>query len=249
MCIIEDLQSTHGTIVEGQRVGAERHTLTSGETIEIGNYKIIYERSGIAQPDDKEVVLSSAEPIVVVVPDIIPVVEPNGHNGRYQPPLGLYKDHSRYLEYLPGIYHSYYTTRYLALLESLLAPIEWTIENFDLFLDPQTAPASFLQWLGNWFGLTFDDSWSEAQQRTLLREAHALYKMRGTAWALGRLLEIYTGIQAEIIDVDEQLEAHTFWVKVPLAEDKRQRSHVEQLIDAHKPAHTKYRLVFTGKES
>jgi phage tail-like protein len=246
---IKDL-STHGTSVQNQKLSHDApYTLESGDVIEIGSYRLTYERSGVPSLDTHESTAPHTETEVTIGPEVAPSWGLNGQNGRYQPPPGLYKDHSRYLQYLPGIYHSHYTIRFLALLESLLAPIEWTIENFDLFLDPQTAPTYFLDWLGNWFGLTFDGSWSEEKQRILLQEAHTLYKMRGTAWALSRLLHIYTEVQPEIIDEAEQLEAHTFWVKLPLPESKRQRSHIEQLIDAHKPAHTRYRLVFTGKES
>ena len=69
------------------------------------------------------------------------------------------------LSYLPGIYHTEFMSHFLAIFEAVLFPVEWQIDNFDLFLDPGTAPRNFLPWLANWFDIVFDSTWSEAQQR------------------------------------------------------------------------------------
>jgi len=168
-------------------------------------------------------------------------------NGRYQLPPGLSATYSRYLEYLPEIYHggpNSFITRFLALLESILSPIEWNIDNFDLYLDPKAAPASFLPWLANWYEMTFDESWSEASQRQLLAEAHTIYPRRGTVWALRRILEIYSGVTPDINDQGRSLEAFTFTVRFPLREQQINRTAIERIINANKPAHTNYSLIF-----
>ena len=163
-------------------------------------------------------------------------------------PPGLSLTHSRYLEFLPEIYRAggekSFIARFLALLESILAPLEWTVDNFDLYLDPKTAPVGFLPWLANWYDLTFDESWDEAAQRTLLIEAHLIYRRRGTAWALRRLLEIYTGRPVEIDDQNDNLEDFTFAVRIAGSEREMSRTAVERLINANKPAHTSYTLQF-----
>lgn len=139
--------------------------------------------------------------------------------------------------------------RFLAIFESVLTPIEWDIDNFDLYLDPRTAPSEFLPWLSGWFSITFDSTWSEEQRRALLSEAHQIFARRGTRWALSRVLEIYTGVQPEIVDLDEKADPFTFTVRVPLAEDDVDRLLVERIIDASKPAHTNYKLLFeTGNK-
>ncbi len=178
-------------------------------------------------------------------------------------PPGLSLRSQRLLRYLPGIYHTDFMARFLGIFEAILTPIEWTVDNFDLFLDPGTAPGGFLPWLAAWFDITFDPSWSEAQRRQLLREAHRLYARRGTRWALSRVLEIYTGTVPTIEDTDPALEPHTFRVtltrrvappdvahpdrshaKSPPAPSSPTREMVERLIDAHKPAHTGYALEY-----
>jgi phage tail-like protein len=159
-------------------------------------------------------------------------------------PPGLERDSQRLITYLPGIYHTAFMRRFLGIFEAILTPIEWQIDNFDLFLDPGAAPAGFLPWLASWFDVAFDPSWDEVQRRQLLREAHQIYARRGTKWALSRVLEIYTGESPTIVDVDEDLAPFSFKVVLPHAAARRERAMIERLIDAHKPAYTLYTLEF-----
>ena len=133
---------------------------------------------------------------------------------------------------------------FLAVFESILAPIEWNVDNFDLFLNPKTAPTDFLPWLANWFEITFDSTWSEEQHRTLLSEAQEIYARRGTKWALSRVLEIYTGQEPEIDDTNEALEAFTFTVELPVRKRDVNQELIEAIINTNKPAHTLYSLKF-----
>jgi phage tail-like protein len=168
---------------------------------------------------------------------------PPAHDDFFPPGLGY---HSRsLLAYLPGIYQTEFVSRFLALFESILTPMEWNIDNFDLFLDPGTAPSDFLTWLEEWFDITFDPTWNDTQRRRLLREAHTIYARRGTRWALSRVLEIYTGSSPTIVDVDATLEPFTFRVTLPMAAARLGREVIEHLIDAHKPTHTMYTLDFS----
>lgn len=174
-------------------------------------------------------------------------LEDMDRNGSLQPmPPGLERYSTRLLNYLPPIYHSDFMSRFLALFESILMPVEWTIDGFDMFLDPETAPAGFLPWLANWYMASFDDTWNEAQQRTFLKEAHKIYARRGTRWAMERILEIYTETSPQIDDDSPHLEPLTFRVHIPRPESDFDRELVENLIDSHKPAHTIYQLTFEG---
>ena len=161
-------------------------------------------------------------------------------------PPGLTIHSQRLLQYLPGIYETDFMDRFLALFESILLPIEWNVDNFDLFLDPGTSPYYFLPWLANWYDIAFDTSWNEAQRRTFLKEAYRLYARRGTPWALRRLLEIYTGCEPEIIEFSNPQEPFTFTVRFPKDNAQGKRELIERLIDANKPTHTVYTLEFSG---
>ena len=160
-------------------------------------------------------------------------------------PPGLERHSIRYLNYLPSIYHDDTTSRLMALFESIMVPVGWNIENFDMFLDPRTAPADFVDWLAEWFQFGFDHSWTEKKKRLVLTECHQLYARRGTRVALSRLLEIYTGHPPEIVEA-EQLP-FTFTVRLPFRERDVNRQMVEQIIEANKPAHTNYILDFDSR--
>jgi phage tail-like protein len=156
--------------------------------------------------------------------------------------LGIYSQ--RLLNYLPGIYQTDFMSRFLALFESILIPIEWNVDNFDIYLDPGTAPLDFLPWLANWYMILFDSTWSEPQRRTLLNEAHQIYARRGTRWALSRVLEIYLGQKPEISEFTNEKEPFTFSVNLPIIKEKVNQELVEAIIDSSKPAHTTYRLTY-----
>lgn len=206
----------------------------------------VVEKKAVTPPLDRT---SYSPPTVVTTPYTLVPLESGekGGNGRYTPPPGLLFNHSNYLRYLPDIYHTdpdSFLIRFLALLESILAPIEWNIENFDLYLDSKITPMPFLPWLANWFEITFDDNWNETSQRQLLAEAHRIYPRRGTVWALRRILEIYTGVRPDIDDQSSDLEPFTFTVRFPLREQQVNRTALERIINANKPAHTNYNLLF-----
>ena len=155
-------------------------------------------------------------------------------------PTGLSRQSVEYFQYLPAYFQDDFSLRFLALFESILMPIEWHIDHFDLYLDPGTAPGSFLPWLMEWFDLHFDDVWEEEQKRAFLQEAHFIFASRGTRLALSRVLEIFTGVTPEIDDQRDDLPPFTFSVVIPLRVDEGKRPFVEQLIETHKPAHTQY---------
>lgn len=197
-----------------------------------------------------EIIKRAVETPSLGAPPTEPPQPPSAPPAAYYPgdgivPPGLSTHSTRLLNFLPGIYHTDFMSRFLALFESILIPIEWNVDNFDLFLDPGTTTRDFLPWLANWFALTFDSTWSDAQRRTLLKEAYRIYARRGTRGALSRILEIYTGRKPEIIDTGDDLKPFTFTVRLPLRQQEVNQELVEALIDANKPAHSTYSLEFS----
>ena len=51
----------------------------------------------------------------------------------------------------------------------------------------------------------------------------------------------------EINDSDEKVEPYTFSIKIPKSEKSLDLEIIEELIDAHKPAHTSYKLEVGSK--
>ncbi len=258
-CTLTDLDSANGTLVNGEKLPADAPQLLPDKAIiQIGPFELQFRQipvepkaEELLPPPPKEKVPPPKvkKPVATVkprTPPSKPELEAETERpipGDIQPPPGLTIHSQRLLNYLPSSYQTDFMSRFLGIFESILTPIEWNIANLDLFLDPQAAPADFLPWFTSWFDLTFDDSWSEAQRRTILVEAHDIYLYRGTKRALGRVLEIYTDSVPEIIDLADEQSPFTFTVKLPLAQKERQNL-IEQLINAHKPAHTNYQLVF-----
>ncbi|SEP63828.1 phage tail protein domain-containing protein [Solimonas aquatica] len=67
-------------------------------------------------------------------------------------------------------------------------------------LDPRIAPPEALDWLGSLLGLVMDPCWPERAKRRMLREASALFAIRGTPAALQRMVEIFSGGEVLIIE-------------------------------------------------
>jgi phage tail-like protein len=197
----------------------------------------------IKKPAPKKAKVEEAPPITPKKPPP-PPPEPEPESApepQYPIPPGLSEKSIRYLDYLPGIYRTEFMEKFMALFESILMPIEWNVDNFDLFLDPSTVPDDFLPWLSNWFEIYFDSSWKVEQRRQLLAEAHRIFARRGTRWALSRLLEIYTQQTPEIIEFEKGMQPYTFKVVIKRKADIDE-TLMMRMINANKPAHTSYTL-------
>lgn len=258
-CTVTDLDSANGTELNGQPLAGNVPTvLNHRDVLEIGPFTVTYEQIPIApakpepkpkakpKPPAKPKSERKAKPKIKASPAPPPsfFVEPTYLPEYDKAPPGLSMDDSRYLEYLPSSYHSDFMARFLALFESILGPIEWGANNFDIFLSPRTAPVGFVPWLASWFDLEFDSTWTESQKRILLSEAHQLFARRGTKYSLSRILEIYTGEKPVIEDLQEEQDAFIFTIRLPVSEDVVDRKLIERMIDANKPAHTSYQLLF-----
>ena len=149
---------------------------------------------------------------------------------------------SRYLRYMPGLFHDAdFLGRMLLIFEALWEPLEWRQNHIHLYFDPRTAPAEFLGWLASWLGLTLDKHWPEERRRLLLTEAMELYRWRGTPYGLGRMIEVCTGLTATISEEPDRQFVMRVRVKIP--KDSYVRSEmIERLIQVHKPAHVGYVL-------
>jgi phage tail-like protein len=270
-CTLTDLESTNGTTVDGEDAPPGMALpLNDGAVIVVGPFTLRLEAIAVMVPETPapEPVPEPAEPVAPEperkaaeqeapqvrrrVRQVAPPAAPpaNGQGIAFdpaEPPPGLTLRSERLLDYLPGIYHTDFVARFLGIFESILVPVEWTVDNFDLFLSAGTAPAAFLPWLANWYTISFDATWSEAQRRALLAAAPAIYARRGTRWALARVLEIYTGAEPEIVEFDDEADPFTFAVRFPFARGETDETLLQQIVDASKPAHTNYRLQFAGE--
>ena len=168
---------------------------------------------------------------------------------------------SSYLQYLPAPYHEDpFLARFLLIFESILEPIERTIDNLRYYFDPRVAPEEFLAWLASWVGVELDEHWTLSQQRELIAQAALLHRWRGTRRGLREHVRLYVGRPPLIVEnfdgfrlgqdamlgvttrLGEQ-QPHTIAVTV-LAEDPQciDEQVVRRIIESQKPAHVAYTL-------
>ena len=271
-CILTDLGSTNGTSINDQPIAPNLPiALSESMTVVIGPYSLVVRERPEQEEVKPEPVQEKEEPAPVVPkkepepeakPEPKKPVEPpseppkpprppvrvNGSQSSEpdfsKPPVGLRIHSERLLNYLPGIYHTDFMARFLGIFESILTPIEWTVDNFDLYLHAQTAPAGFLPWLAQWYDIAFDATWDERQRRDLLTHAYEIFALRGTKKALSQVLEIYTGRSPEIIDLDDDDNPFSFTVRLPVTRAEIDPEIIEQIIEQSKPAHTTYKLFY-----
>jgi phage tail-like protein len=181
------------------------------------------------------------------------------------------------LRYLPAPFHQdpesrHFLDRLLAYFDSVLWQPTAIGRSFPAYLDAEAAPVgAFLDWLGSWFDWEFLAAWPEATRREMIAEAIPYFRTRGTAKGLRRLLQWHTGIADPYPVVLEHFRlrdrppapplhiggfplapgasefAHVFTLVLPAAA-VTDRTQVEALIEAQKPAHThcELRLIEPG---
>jgi phage tail-like protein len=112
-----------------------------------------------------------------------------------------------YLNFLPAIYGEVdFLGRFLSILEQAFDPTVQTDDTLWAYLDPLTAPESFLPFLAHWVGWELDPRWSIDAQRRLIRNAIELYRWHGTKRGLHTYLHLYTGLPEERINIQEDFK-------------------------------------------
>jgi phage tail-like protein len=192
---------------------------------------------------------------------------PKSGNGWISPPLAATPPTSTYLQYLPAPFHEDpFVGRFLLIFESILSPIERTIDNVAAFFDPRLTPPELLPWLASWVGLELDENWPLAQQRQLVLWATRLYRWRGTRRALREHLRLYTGRTPLIVENFDGMRlgqdaslgvnstlgvggARPHWITVTVLSERPAELDeriVRQIIELEKPAHVGYTLHIRG---
>ena len=169
---------------------------------------------------------------------------------------------SSYLQYLPALYRDdKFVEQFILIFESILRPLENTVNNLDLYLDPKITPEPFLPWLAFWLDLSLDPTWPINRRRELVKSGAELYRWAGTKRGLSEYLRIYTGNVPEIYEFipgmqlghDTQLGIDTklgssgtgyhFTINLDLDEDSTINTDtVRAIVESQKPAHSVYTL-------
>lgn len=201
-------------------------------------------------------------------------------------------------EILRGDGEGGFLDRYLKVFEALLSgrddvpaadavdALEKTIAAMPTLMDPGLTPVQeetvgppptppaltspFLDFLGRWVALTFDQNWGLDKRREWLRRIVPLYKQRGTFAGLSAYLAMFVGNQARVEELSGGFivgikpssivgvstfiagaPAYYFRVRLiygffPTPFDfttwKNLRASTRAIVDVEKPAHTYYTL-------
>jgi phage tail-like protein len=246
---LTDLLSSNGTFVNGDRLPPNQpRLLTNGARIQIGPFLLTYQ----VGEDDSAGLGPATDMVAVEVQPIQPVQA-------MHPVQALAQTHSQlprptltapvatgplsmYIESLPVIYaDNDFLARFLLMFQTVWEPLEQRQDHIAMYFDPRTSPSSFLPWLASWLDLSFNQHWPEIRRRRLLAEAIDLYRWRGTRYGLVRMIEVCTGITPEV--TENRAQPYTFDVKITLLKGGDiDKNLIDELIQAHKPAHAGYRL-------
>ena len=166
---IQDMRSSNGTSINDEPLPpGEVRPLKDGDVIAIATFRLRYE----APPEPKEAepppakeeaveklqVRTKPRPKAAVPPTRPPSEEELAEPAGPERWVGMPERASRWLRYLPPIYgDDEFLGRFLLIFEDLLGPVQQMVNHFDLFLDPNTSPETFLPWLNDWLAQIVDE--------------------------------------------------------------------------------------------
>lgn len=241
--VIRDLGSSNGTYIAGVRLLAhQEYPLIPGVPLQIGPFVLTYSPATVTTEAETDVQPASLASVseLEVTRERHPPAPPRP---TYPVPLPT-GPHSRYLQYLPVIFHGGdFLGRFLQIFESIWEPLEWRLDHLHMYFDPRTAPASMVNWLGSWLGLELNERWPEERRRRLVTEGMELLRWRGTHYGLSRWIEACTGVAPVIEDDPEQPFVFRVRLQTPPGQEL-DKDLVIELIENHKPAHAGYVLEF-----
>ena len=91
-----------------------------------------------------------------------------------------------------------FAMRWTSGFDAVLAPLQAVLDCLDAYVDPQTAPPDFLDWVAAWVGVDLDEHWAGGRAREAVGAAVGLHRLRGTADGLRAQLEVASGGRVEI---------------------------------------------------
>lgn len=249
-CKIED-KSSRGTFINGNLVGnGNIASISDGDILTLNDNPKLGFVASLTDP------FGSVEDLQTPKDEVPKQVKPPrstqlAHDdGLFLDPPGTPFIGKEFVQYLPDLYHTSFMRQFLSVFESIKFPIDWYIDHFDFYLDPLTTPSSFLPWLENFWGFKLDKSWTEEQRRIYLSEAHTIIPMRGTEWALYRILNIYlvrNGKQTSECTIEYNNDANEVVVIIKLDEKQNEqfiaRQGIESIIDFFKPAYLAHKII------
>lgn len=266
---VADMNSATGTFLNQVRLLPNiRHPLRDGDTLRVGTWTIRYTRAGPPVGVSVEPPMGTYEgvqPVAQVVPPDVAAKLPQlatpiqpapaiprlrGNVGTQRVRRFLPNEHSSYLQYLPPLYQDdEFMGQFLMIFESILDPLDRTIDSINHYFDPRLVPEPLLPWLASWVDVVLNEKWPIERRRELVTMAVDLYRWRGTRRGLREYLRIYAGVEPFIEEAGREergspkLPKHVFRITLDVDDPADiDRDLVETIIEAEKPAFASYIL-------
>jgi phage tail-like protein len=136
-------------------------------------------------------------------------------------------------------------------LDVVLAPVITTLDSLSAYLDPRTAPADMLAWLGHWIGLSIDQGLPQTAQRELLLSGIELIAARGTPRGVRAGVQAVFGVEPDLFETGSSVwstesdlgelspEAPQMLVRLqlPAGHEPVDPQQLDALVEELKPAH------------
>lgn len=172
-----------------------------------------------------------------------------------------------FLDYLPQVYAEggAFLQRYIGIFQSLYLDVEETIDKLSLYLDPDTVPDKFLDYLCRWVGIdNSSEIFDKKQLRQVIKRAAFINSGKGTKTVLEELITLYAGTKPVIIEyflwgktVQEKEERKKLYetlygencsyftviIDMQKASKHIVKEKLKLLIEQYKPAMSNYNLV------
>jgi phage tail-like protein len=174
-----------------------------------------------------------------------------------------HKESNTYLQYLPAIYQDDpFLGRFLGIFAEVISPIQVMVNTLPERFDPRLAPPTMLERLASWVGAQWPARLPPSEWRQLVAHTLLLHRCRGTKRGLRLALELATGraplineyADGMVLGPDAALGVNTglaegrralyFHVVFDCAEEEVDRSLVQNIMNAYKPAHTCFSVTF-----
>src|SRR5262249_21734542 len=129
---------------------------------------------------------------------------------------------SRYVQHLPAMFQDDpFVGQFLLAFERILSGldgqadppnlgpipdgIETVLDNIATYFDPmKTTRIDFLPWLAGWVATSLREDWDETTRRGFIANIVPLYKKRGTAEGLQRMLQLYLDPKSNPLTTNSQ---------------------------------------------
>lgn len=172
----------------------------------------------------------------------------NGAAGPVIENIQIYFPKETWTRYLPEIYQgkgNEFLERFLGIFQTLYQDMEQKIRTDAAYLDIGTAEGELLQWLTGWIHVENSHLWREKQLKQYLSNGAALFAVRGTPYALIRMVEIFTGERPFLVEAKEGDDPHRFqlMLREEAIGDVAAYRAVERIIREGKPADMEVVLV------